>query len=131
MNTCNGCHYIETNTPWANLYAGHPDAAGNFVAAPGGSLVQQHAIDPRIQEVPTPEENIRSYRIAPSLLGAGFVEAIDDNTLIEIANEQVRQTGGLITGQVISRACAGSARRHARWPLWLEESARQFALVFG
>jgi CxxC motif-containing protein (DUF1111 family) len=101
INTCNGCHYIETSTTWANLYAGHLDAAGNFVAAPGGPLVQQHAIDPRIQEVPTPEENIRSYRMTPSILGAGFIEAIDDSTLIEIANAQARQTGGLINGHII------------------------------
>jgi len=100
--SCAGCHQLSNGASLGGgLYAGHLDAAGNFVAAPGGPLVQELAIDPRIQEVGTPEENIRSYRVTLSILGAGFIEAIDDNTLFEIANTQARQTGGLINGQII------------------------------
>ena len=83
------------------LRAGHRDRAGNFVEAPGGSLVHDRAIDPRIQEVVTPEEDIRTFRTSLNLLGDGFVEAIDDNTLVDIARNQPRLSGGLINGQVI------------------------------
>jgi CxxC motif-containing protein (DUF1111 family) len=100
--SCGGCHQLSSGRLIGGLYAGHLDAAGNFVAAPGGPLVQQDAIDPRIQEVVTPEENIRSFRMTLSILGAGFIEAIDDNTLSEIANAQARQTGGQIKGQIIN-----------------------------
>lgn len=101
--SCGGCHQLSNNDLFGgvNLYAGHLDAAGNFVAAPGGPLVQQDAIDPHIQEDLTPEENIRSFRRTLSILGAGFIEAIDDNTLIEIAKAQLSQSGGLIKGQII------------------------------
>lgn len=83
------------------LRAGHRDRAGNFVEAPGGSLVQDRAIDARLQEVVTPEENIRSFRTSLNVLGDGFVEAIDDATLEDIARNQPRLSGGLINGQVI------------------------------
>ena len=83
------------------LRAGHRDRAGNFVEAPGGSLVHDRAIDPRIQEVVTPEEDIRTFRTSLNLLGDGFVEAIDDNTLVDIARNQPRLSGGLINGQII------------------------------
>lgn len=83
------------------LRAGHRDAMGNFVDAPGGSLVHDRAIDARIQEVVTPEENIRTFRTSLNTLGDGFVEAIDDRTIEDIARNQPRQSGGLINGQVI------------------------------
>ncbi len=100
--SCAGCHQLSNGASLGGgLYAGHLDALGNFVAAPGGPLVQELAIDPRIQEVPTPDENIRSYRVTLNILGAGFIEAIGDDTLINIANAQAHQTGGLIKGQII------------------------------
>jgi hypothetical protein len=100
--SCGGCHQLSNNDNLGGgLYAGHLDAAGNFVAAPGGPLVQPEAIDPRIREVPTPDQNVRSFRKTLSILGAGFIEAIDDSTLIGIASAQPGQSGGLINGQVI------------------------------
>lgn len=83
------------------LRAGHKDRAGNFVEAPGGSLVHDRAIHPSLQEVVTPEEDVRAFRTSLNVLGDGFVEAIDDNTLVDIARNQPRLSGGLINGQVI------------------------------
>ncbi len=47
-------------------------------------------------------ENIRALRAALNTLGDGFVEAIDDNTLVTIAAQQVRATHGKIHGEAIS-----------------------------
>lgn len=83
------------------LRAGHLDAQGNFVEAPGGSLINDRAIHPSLQEVVPARENIRTFRASLSVLGDGFVEAIDDNTLLEIARNQPRQSNGAIAGQII------------------------------
>jgi CxxC motif-containing protein (DUF1111 family) len=47
-------------------------------------------------------ENIRTLRAALNTLGDGFVEAIDDNTLITIAAQQVHATHGKIHGEAIA-----------------------------
>jgi hypothetical protein len=47
-------------------------------------------------------QNIRTLRAALNTLGDGFVEAIDDNTLVTIAAQQVRATHGKIHGEVES-----------------------------
>lgn len=46
-------------------------------------------------------ENIRTFRTSLNLMGDGFVEAIDSNTLVAIANAQPGQSGGFIQGLVI------------------------------
>ena len=81
------------------LRAGHKDAYGNFVDAPGGSLINDRAIDPSIQERVPDSEKIRTFRTSLNVLGDGFVEAIDDATLSTIAAAQPLQSGGLIAGQ--------------------------------
>lgn len=83
------------------LRAGHRDAQGNFVEAPGGSLINDRAIHASLQEYVPSTETIRTFRASLSILGDGFVEAIDDETLIEIARNQPRLSGGAIAGQVI------------------------------
>ena len=83
------------------LRAGHRDQAGNFVEAPGGSLIHDRAIHPDLQELVSPNENIRTFRTSLNLLGDGYVEAIADETLMDIARNQPRQSGGAIAGQII------------------------------
>jgi len=46
-------------------------------------------------------ETVRAFRMSTNTLGLGFVEAINSNTLVAIANAQPGQSGGLIAGQVI------------------------------
>jgi CxxC motif-containing protein (DUF1111 family) len=81
--------------------AGHRDSSGDFVESPGGSLINDRAIDPSIQEYVMPGENIRSQRISLSTLGDGYVEAIDDQTLLGIAARQSAQSRGAISGQAL------------------------------
>ncbi len=102
--SCAECHQSPITGSGSQvtvLRAGHRDAAGNFVEAPGGSLVHDRAIDASLQEVISPEENIRTFRTSLNVLGDGFVEAIADETLLDIARNQPRQSGGFIRGQVI------------------------------
>jgi CxxC motif-containing protein (DUF1111 family) len=101
--SCAECHQSPTTGGISQitvLRAGHRDRNDNFVEAPGGSLVQDRAIHPSLQEVITPDENITTFRTSLIVLGDGFVEAIADETLLEIARNQARQ-GGPIAGQAI------------------------------
>ncbi|HMV86741.1 MAG TPA: di-heme oxidoredictase family protein [Blastocatellia bacterium] len=83
------------------IRAGHRDRNGNFVEAPGGSLINDRAIQAGLQETVPASENVRSLRISVSVLGDGFVEAIEDRTLLDIARAQAMLTGGTIAGQAI------------------------------
>jgi CxxC motif-containing protein (DUF1111 family) len=83
------------------LRAGHRDAQGNFVEAPGGSLIHDRAIHPSLQEYVPNGETIQTFRTSLTTLGDGYVEAIADETLIELARRQARDSRGMIAGQVI------------------------------
>ena len=102
--SCTECHQNPVTggiSQITELRAGHLDGAGNFVDAAGGSLINDRAIDAAIQERVAGAENIRTFRVSTNVLGAGFVEAIDSNTLLAIANAQPGQSGGAIAGQFI------------------------------
>src|SRR5580692_7589879 len=94
------------------LRVGHIDANGNFVnptifindgknTITGRSIVNDRAIGPQAQEHIPETENIRALRATLNTLGDGFVEAIDDNTLIGIAAAQPKLTEGRVNGEVI------------------------------
>ena len=68
------------------LRAGHSKNDGNFVDAPGGSLINDRAIDALVQERVPDSENIRTLRMSLNILGDGFVEAIDDTLIRAIAS---------------------------------------------
>ena len=102
--SCAECHQnpvTGAGSQIAELRAGHLDVFGNFVDAPGGSLINDRAIDARIQERVPGAENIRTLRMSTNVLGDGFVEAINSNTLIAIANSQPGQSSNQIAGQAI------------------------------
>src|SRR5437763_14303137 len=93
--SCAECHQnpiTGAGSQISELRAGHLDAAGNFVDAPGGSLINARAIDASIQERVPGTENIRTLRMSTNVLGDGFIEAINSNTLIAIANAQPGQS---------------------------------------
>jgi CxxC motif-containing protein (DUF1111 family) len=102
--SCAECHQNPLTggiSQVSELRAGHRDGAGNFVDAPGGSLINDRAIDASIQERVPGSENVVTLRMSTNTLGDGFVEAIDSNTLFAIANEQPEDSGGAIAGQFI------------------------------
>ena len=102
--SCAECHQnpvTGSSSQISELRAGHNDGSGNFVDAPGGSLINDRAINARLQERVPEAEKIRTFRMATNTLGGGFVESIDSATLQAIAASQPLQSGGLIHGEAI------------------------------
>lgn len=103
-NSCAACHLAPItggSSSVTELRAGHFDGT-NFIDHPGGSLINELAIDQSIQENVLPGNEVTTRRGSINLFGDGFVEAINSTTLREIANDQRNATGGVIAGQVIS-----------------------------
>lgn len=103
--SCFECHRNPVsggNSIKSVLRAGHTDpATGLFVPAPGGTLMHVYAINAAI-DLRTPDsENVRSNRKATSVMGDGYVEAIDDSTLLAIANGQREKSNGRIAGVAV------------------------------
>jgi len=101
---CSECHQNPVTggiSQITELRAGHRDGAGNFVDAPGGSLINDRATNAGIQERVPGAENIRTFRSSLNVLGDGFIEAINSNTIVAVANAQPGQSNGAIAGQVI------------------------------
>jgi CxxC motif-containing protein (DUF1111 family) len=101
---CSECHQNPVTgaiSQISELRAGHLNSSGTFVDAPGGSLINDRAVDASIQERVPGAEDIRTFRMSTNTLGDGFVEAINSNTLVAIANAQPG-TGLGIAGQVIT-----------------------------
>jgi CxxC motif-containing protein (DUF1111 family) len=112
---CVSCHENPNSggaSQFTELRVGHNDENGNFVnptifindgknTITGRSIVNDRAIGPEAQEHIPATENIRALRAALNTLGDGFVEAIDDKTLIAIANGQPELSEGRIHGEVV------------------------------
>ena len=65
------------------------------------SLINDRAICPKAQELVPETEDIRTLRLSINILGDGFVEAIDDSTLLNIAQQQPKLSNGKIAGEAI------------------------------
>ena len=118
--SCRECHQNPVPggiSQVVELRAGHNDASNNFIDAPGGSLINDRAIDPRAQERVPPlytagiqgdgppiaaEEPVRTFRASLNLLGDGFVEAVPNGTLLAISNAQAGASNGVVQGQAIA-----------------------------
>jgi CxxC motif-containing protein (DUF1111 family) len=112
---CVSCHENPNSggaSQFTELRVGHKDENGNFVnptifindgknTITGRSIVNDRAIGPEAQEHIPATENIRALRAALNTLGDGFVEAIDDQTLIAIAERQPELSEGRVHGEVV------------------------------
>jgi len=74
----------------------------------GRSLVNDRAIcpnaassDTEIQERVPDTETIRTFRLSLNVLGDGFVEAVADQTFIDLAAQQCKSSRRKICGQVL------------------------------
>jgi CxxC motif-containing protein (DUF1111 family) len=71
---------------------------------PGGSLIQDRSLRPHEQERVLPGHNVIAIRSTISVLGDGFVEAISNSTLEDIASRQPSaQRGQIINVPVLER----------------------------
>jgi CxxC motif-containing protein (DUF1111 family) len=119
---CRECHQNPTSggtSQVAELRVGHqgpdhlfhnpdiPIAHGAEIIT-GRTLVNDRSICPsgafpstEIQEHVPDSENIRTKRISLGVLGDGFVEAVADGTLVELARKQCKESRRKICGQAI------------------------------
>jgi CxxC motif-containing protein (DUF1111 family) len=94
------------------LLAGSFDGV-NFVDHPGGSLINDRAINADTQESVLPGNDVQTFRTTLNTLGDGFVECIGDETLVEISNSQpAAMRGQVIMVPVLE---AGGALRIGRF----------------
>ncbi|HEY7099528.1 MAG TPA: di-heme oxidoredictase family protein [Terriglobales bacterium] len=114
--SCTDCHQNPVTgggSQITELRIGHFDSKGKFVnptitingglnTIPNRSLINDRAVCPEASERVPLTEYVRALRMSLNVLGDGFVEAIDDNTLISIAAQQPGQSGGVIKGEYIT-----------------------------
>jgi len=120
--SCRECHQSPVSgaaSQVTELRVGHQGPDGHFrnpdiriargaEVISGRSLVNDRAICPNeafanteIQERVPDSETIRTFRLSLSLLGDGFVEAVSDQTLIDLAKQQCQSSKRKICGQVL------------------------------
>ena len=120
--SCRECHQSPVSgagSQVTELRVGHQGPDGRFrtpdipiargaEVISGRSLVNDRAICPNaafaekeIQERAPESETIRALRISLSLLGDGFVEAVADQTLVDLSKQQCKSSHGKICGQVL------------------------------
>jgi len=120
--SCRECHQSPVSgaaSQVTELRVGHNGPDGRFrtpeipiahgtETITGRSLVNDRAIcphaafpDKEIQERVPESETIRTFRLSLNLLGDGFVEAIADQTLVELSKQQCTSSHGKICGQVL------------------------------
>src|SRR6202041_899543 len=120
--SCRECHQNPVSgaaSQVTELRVGHRGGEGHFVnpeipiahgaeVITGRSLVNDRAICPNgafpnneIQERVPDTETIRTLRLSLSLLGDGFVEAIADQTLVNLAEQQCKSSHKKICGQIL------------------------------
>jgi CxxC motif-containing protein (DUF1111 family) len=95
--SCGNCHNVPVaggSSDTLETRAGKL-VDGVFVDHPGGSLVHDQAISRDIVEKLQPGED-RTFRSSLNVLGDGFVEAIADQTIIDIYNGQPSDVRGML-----------------------------------
>ena len=88
--SCRECHQ-NVATGGASQVAEHRTGrleGGTFFESIGGSLIQSRAISPDVLERVAHQDDVRTFRISTNTLGAGFVEAIANSTLLAIRDRQ-------------------------------------------
>lgn len=113
--SCSECHQNPVSggaSQITEVRVGHRDDNGNFAnpsvsindgqnTISGRSLINDRAVCAQAQEHVPSAENIRALRAVLNTLGDGFVEAIDDNAIVAIANGQPGLSNGMIQGEAI------------------------------
>ena len=120
--SCRECHQNPTSggsSQISELRAGHGGPHGKFEnpeipiahgteIIKGRSLVNDRAICPNaafpvteIQQRVPDSANIRTFRVSLNLLGDGFVEAVPDQTFVDLAKEQCDKSHHKICGQAL------------------------------
>jgi len=120
--SCRECHQSPVSgaaSQVSELRVGHNGPDGRFrtpdipiahgaEVISGRSLVNDRAIcpnaafpDKEIQERVPETETIRTFRLSVNLLGDGFVEAVADQTLVDLSKQQCKSSHEKICGQIL------------------------------
>jgi CxxC motif-containing protein (DUF1111 family) len=120
--SCRECHQNPVSgaaSQVSELRVGHNGPDGRFrtpdipiahgaEVISGRSLVNDRAIcpnaafpDKEIQERVPETETIRTFRLSVNLLGDGFVEAVADQTLVDLSKQQCKSSHEKICGQIL------------------------------
>jgi CxxC motif-containing protein (DUF1111 family) len=120
--SCRECHQNPTSggsSQVSELRVGHRGPDGKFQnpeipiargaeIIKGRTLVNDRAICPNaafpsteIQERVPDSEKIRTFRVSLNVLGDGFVEAVPDQTFVDLARDQCKKHHDKICGQVL------------------------------
>jgi CxxC motif-containing protein (DUF1111 family) len=120
--SCRECHQSPVSggsSQVSELRVGHQSPEGHFrnpevpinhgaETITGRSLINDRAICPsgafpnsEMQERVPDTETIRTFRLSVNLLGDGFVEAVADQTLIDLAQQQCKSSHHKICGQAL------------------------------
>src|SRR5882724_13040640 len=102
--SCVDCHQDPVtggSSQVSEMRAGHMEH-GVFMNPEGGSsLIHDRATDRQIQQRIPAGEDIHAFRMSTSVLGLGYVEAVDDQTLLNLAKLEVSASGGQVHGEAI------------------------------
>src|SRR4051795_10671761 len=114
---CRECHQnpVSGSEAQANeLRAGQvSDTGTGFIDHPGGSLINDRAIDPAIQEHVFDSDNVRTFRTSLNVLGDGFVEALPDSEFTRVQNAQPVGIKGTIVKVTVLEVGPTSSRDQA------------------
>jgi len=114
---CRECHQnpVSASATQVNeLRAGKISADGTaFTDHPGGSLINDRAIDPAIQEHVFDSDNVRTFRTSLNVLGDGFVEALPDSEFTRVQTAQPAGMKGTIVKVTVLEVGPTSSRDQA------------------
>ena len=125
--SCGECHQ-NVATGGASQIAEHRTGrlmGDEFFESLGGSLVHSRATHPDIVEPVVYEDSIRTFRISTNTLGAGYVEAIANTTLLRIRERAACGPARLRRTRARARGRGAAAHRAVR----LEEPAFESPVV--
>lgn len=121
--SCRECHQNVVTGGASQIVehrTGRLDASGGFFESIGGSLIHSRATHQEIVERVAFEDGVRTFRISTNTLGAGFVEAISNETLLTIRDLQPAGLRG--TAVMVPVLEASSAARIGRFG-WKDQHA--------
>lgn len=109
---CSECHQNPVSGSASQINELRAGQTNNnvFTDHPGGSLINDRAIDAVIQEHVFDTDTTRTFRTSLNLMGDGFVESIPDSEFTRIRNAQPTLIRGTIISVPVLEAPPGTTR---------------------
>jgi CxxC motif-containing protein (DUF1111 family) len=96
---CAECHQTPVTggtSQITEVRAGRYSSRSGFREHPGGSLIHDRAVAAEAQEQVLPGHDVRALRASLGVLGDGFVECVDDATLVAVSRSQPSSMRGQV-----------------------------------